>query len=193
MDTRLDNNVTSKNVVCGAAEGRDYEEVDVSSLEIATKIKIFISSICGNPEKPQYDIVRAELKDAIEKTGLADVYLFEGNGAATISAGNHYSWELEDSDVCIFLIDNADGIPGGVQTEIDIVKKFNIKALYYFCDERQKEKTPLQVGLMGAQYAKSKTVHNFEELSRDGASDLINDILKIYHHYTNVNEYFPFS
>lgn len=183
MDTRLDNNMTSENVICGVVEGRNYEVVDVSSLEIGTKIKIFISSICGNPKKPQYDKVRAELKDAIEKTGLAYVYLFEGKGAATISAGNHYSWELEDSDVCIFLIDNADGIPSGVQAEIDIVRKYNIKALYYFCDERQKKKTPLQLGLMGAQYAKSKTVHNFEELSRDGASDLINDILNIYHHY----------
>lgn len=34
------------------------------------------------------------------------------------------------SDVCIFLIDNADGIKPGVQSEIDTVKKHDIKALY---------------------------------------------------------------
>lgn len=183
MDTRLDNNATSKNNVSGEVKEKEYKKVDVNSLKIGTKIKVFISSICGNPAMPQYDKVREQLKNAIEETGLADVYVFEGEGAATISAKNHYSWGLEDSDVCIFLIDNADGIPNGVQNEIDIVNKFSIKALYYFCDEKQKEKTPLQQGLMGAQYAKSKTVHSFEELSRDGASDLINDILKIYHHY----------
>lgn len=173
--------MSSKNIICEGT--KEHEVVNVRSLEIGTKIKVFISSICGNPEKPKYDEVRASLKDAIEATEIADVYLFEGEGAATITAGNHYSWELEDSDVCIFLIDNADGIPGGVQREIDIVKKRNIKALYYFCDETKKEKTPLELSLMGAQYAKSKTVHKFEELSKDGVSDLINDILNIYHHY----------
>lgn len=46
-----------------------------------------------------------------------------------------------------------------MQVEIDTVKKHNIKALYYFCDETQKEKTTLAQSLMGAIFAKSKTVH----------------------------------
>ena len=76
------------------------------------------------------------------------MYLFEDEEASTISAGNHYLYALEDSDICIFLIDNADGIRPGVQAEVDTVKKFNIKALYYFCDENQKEKTALEpIGL----------------------------------------------
>lgn len=64
-------------------------------------------------------------------------------------AGVHYTWALQDSDICISLIDNADGINPGVQVEIDTVKKHNIKALYYFCDETQKEKTTLEQSLMG--------------------------------------------
>ena len=44
------------------------------------KIKVFISSICGDNGK--YDRVRAELKDAIEGTNLAEVYLFENKGAS---------------------------------------------------------------------------------------------------------------
>ena len=95
------------------------------------KIKVFISSICG---EDKYDDVRAELKETIESTQLSEVYTFESKGASTLSAGSHYSWALEDSDVCIFLIDNADGIRPGVQAEIDIVKNHNIMALYYFCD-----------------------------------------------------------
>lgn len=144
------------------------------------KIKVFISSICG---VEKYDKVRAELKKAIEDTQLANVYLFEGKGAASLPASAHYTWALEDSDICIFLIDNADGIRPGVQAEIDTVKKYNIKALYYFCDENQKEKTALEQSLMGAHFAKSKTVHSFSELSKDGAQALIDDIIAVYHYY----------
>lgn len=144
------------------------------------KIKVFISSICG---VEKYDKVRADLKSAIESTQLADAYTFESKGASTLSAGSHYTWALEDSDICIFLIDNADGINPGVQAEINTVKKHNIKALYYFCDETQKEKTGLEQSLMGAQFAKSKTVHSFSELSQDGAQALIDDIIAIYHYY----------
>lgn len=144
------------------------------------KIKVFISSICG---VEKYDKVRTELKSAIEATQLAEVYTFENKGASTLSAGNHYTWALEDSDVCIFLIDNADGINPGVQAEVDTVKKRNIKALYYFCDETQKEKTALEQNLMGEHFAKSKTVHSFSELSQDGAHALIDEIIAIYHYY----------
>lgn len=158
----------------------DNEHAAPLSISPGQKIKVFISSICG---VEKYDKVRAELKSAIESTQLADVYTFESEGASTLSAGVHYTWALEDSDICIFLIDNADGIKPGVQAEIDTVKKNNIKALYYFCDETQKEQTVLEKSLMGAQFAKSKTVHSFGELSRDGAQSLIDDIVAIYHYY----------
>lgn len=151
------------------------------SLQPGRKIEVFISSICG--DKGKYDHVRAELKKAIEGTGLANVYLFEGEGAASMPAGSHYVFALEDSDICIFLIDNADGVTPGVQKEIDTVKKNNIKALYYFCDETQKEQTALQQSLMGAQYAKSKTISKFDDLIQNGCRDLIDDITATYHHY----------
>lgn len=144
------------------------------------KIRVFISSICG---VKKYDEVRADLKNAIESTQLAKVYTFEDEGASTLPAGAHYTLALEDSDICIFLIDNADGITQGVQAEIDTVKKRKIKALYYFCDEHCKEKTTLEQSLMGARYAKSKTVHSFNELRQDGAQALIDDIITVYHYY----------
>jgi len=37
--------------------------------------------------------------------------------------------------------------------------------------------------LMGARFAKSKTVHSFSELSREGAQALIDDIVAVYHYY----------
>ena len=151
------------------------------ALQPGRKIEVFISSICGDHGK--YDHVRAELKKSIEETGLANVYLFESKGAASMPAGSHYQFALEDSDICIFLIDNADGITPGVQKEIDTVKRNNIKALYYFCDETKKEKTALEQSLMGAQFAKSKTIHKFDDLIQNGFQDLIDDITATYHHY----------
>lgn len=105
------------------------------------KIKVFISSIYGNSK---YDTVRLELKTAIEETNLAQVYLFETENASTLSVEAHYTFALEDSDLCIFLIDNADGVPARVQREVDVVKKLGIKAIYYFCDEKSSEKTVLE-------------------------------------------------
>lgn len=156
------------------------EKTNPLTMSPGQKIKVFISSICG---VEKYDKVRTELKSAIEATQLAEVYIFENKGASTLPAGNHYTWALEDSDICIFLIDNADGIKPRVQAEIDTVKKYNIKALYYFCDETQKEKTVLEQSLVGEHFAKSKTVHNFSELSQDGAHALIDDIIAVYHYY----------
>ena len=144
------------------------------------KIKVFISSKCG---EKKYDRIRNELKNMIEATQLAEVYLFEDKGASTVSAEEHYVWHLADSDVCIFLIDNKDGIPDGVQKEIDIVQKHGIKALYYFCDEFSKEKTALEESLMGAMFAKSKTIHSFDDFSENGAQGIISDITFIYHSY----------
>ena len=144
------------------------------------KLKIFISSICG---VDKYDKLRKKLKNAIEETQLADVYIFEEEGASTISARNHYRWSLQDSDLCIFLIDNEDGISPGVQEEINTVNKYNIKALYYFCDATNKEKTILEKNLEGAHNAKKKTVHSFDELYQNGAKGLIDDIVRVYHYY----------
>lgn len=99
-------------------EFHSYDDV------LRSKIKVFISSICG---VEKYDKVRAELKSTIEATKLADVYTFEGKGASTLPADAHYTWALEDSDICIFLIDNEDGINPGVQAEIDTVKNIILR------------------------------------------------------------------
>lgn len=150
-------------------------------IESSHKIKVFISSQHGDNGK--YDCVRSQLKKTIEETGLAYVYTFEQEAASTLTVGKHFSWGLEDSDLCIFLIDNADGVSSGVQKEIDIVKRNNKKALYYFCDETSQEKTAIEQSLVNSLYAKSKTVHRFEDLSQNGAQALIDDISYIYHHY----------
>ena len=143
------------------------------------KIKVFISSICG---EEKYDNLRAKLKKLIEETNIADVYLFEATGASTLTSQQHYVWDLENSDICIFIIDNADGIKSGVQKEIDTAKKHHKKSFYYFCDENSKEPTAIQRGLIGPDSPKYKVVHSFDELL-DGAQSLIDDIVAIYKYY----------
>lgn len=143
------------------------------------KIKVFISSNCDK----RYIPIRSQLKRKIESTGIAEVYIFEEEGASTLSAEEHYRFALKDSDVCIFLIDNGDTINKGVLNEAETVKKHNIKSLYYFSDERKKEKTGFEISLIGAKNSKIKTVHSFQELCDRSAKDLIDDIVKIYHYY----------
>lgn len=148
------------------------------------KIQVFISSTCGDePEKQKYNYVREALKILIESTGFAETYVYESEGSSTISAGRHYTFALEDCDVCIFLIDNNDGIPTGVQKEIDTAKKHGIKSFFYFCDQFSKTETPLQKSLKGAKHAKSETIHDFKDLIKGGATGLINDLIMVYKHY----------
>ena len=144
------------------------------------KIKVFISSKCGDEK---YDTVRQKLKDNIEDTNLAKVYLFEGTGSTTVSAEDHYILSLRDCDVCVFLIDNNDGVPDGVQKEVDTAKKYDIKSLYFFCDENSKEITPLQKSLYGPNKPKYSTIHHLDDICSNGAQALIDDIIFIYHCY----------
>ena len=119
-------------------EGQQYDFE--KSILRSRKLSVFISSMCGDNGK--YDKVRNTLKKKIEETQLAEVYLFEDEPASTLPAEKHYIWSLEDSDVGIFLIDNADGVSQGVQKEINAARKNNIKSLFYFCDETSKELLP---------------------------------------------------
>lgn len=157
------------------------------------KIKVFISSICGADEwnesfsgsknaplRIKYNLVRAALEELLTATGLFTVYRFETSGSATVSGEQEFLSYLEDSDVCIFLIDNQDGITRGVQKEIDLARKHEIKSLFYFCTENSKEKTPLEKGWSGPDYFKYSYVSSFEEFISKGAKELIKDLVFIY-------------
>ena len=72
-------------------------------IEFDEKIRVFISSICG---EERYDNVRTKLKSLIENTGFAKVYLFESRLASTLSAQQDYLYGLDDSDVCLFVKDS---------------------------------------------------------------------------------------
>lgn len=153
-------------------------------MEVDEKIKVFISSQCGDePEKQRYNRVRKELKKLIENTGFAKVYLFEDGLASTQTAVQDYLYALDDSDVCIFLIDNADGVTPGVMREINRAKSHPKKSFYLFCKERRNEPTQIQKELKGAQGVKYHIVDTFEEFIDKSYKSLINDIRNTYSNY----------
>lgn len=154
----------------------------LNSLQIppVSKIKVYISSIHG---VKKYKKARKELKKSIEATQLADVYICEERKGFIFSKKVDYKFSLEESDICIFLIDNVDGVTPDVQAEIDIVKKNNIKAIYYFCDEKRKEKTELELSLISSKSSSSITIHSFDELGHDGARVLLENIIMSFHFY----------
>ncbi|WP_243299314.1 hypothetical protein [Bacillus litorisediminis] len=149
-------------------------------IEFDEKIRVFISSICG---VEKYDNVRMQLKNLIEATGFAKVYLFEERRASTLTAEQDYLYGLDDSDVCIFLIDNADGVPEGVLKEYQRAKAHPKKSLYIFCNENQKEPSQIQKEITGARGAKYYITKSFEEFVTIGYQSLMNDIGEIYISY----------
>lgn len=159
-------------------EYRDEERrIHDDAVQLEQKIRVFISSIC---DQERYLTARASLKRCLQRNPLIAVYLFEDDGASTMSAEASYINELLASDVCIIFIDNADGISSGVQKEIDAVRESNKPALYYFCDERSHEKTTLQKELTGGQQPRYKVVHSFDEFVNSAAVDLPNDVINRY-------------
>lgn len=150
---------------------------------INNPLKIFISSGCG-VGKEKYNQIRKALKEQVEKTGFAKVFLFEESGhASTQTAEQIYLRELDESHICIFLIDNADGIPDGVVPEIQRAKTKGIKSLYIFCTERSSEATWVEKELRGAKGEKYYCISSFDDFVKEGYRSLITDIIDIYHKY----------
>lgn len=141
------------------------------------KIRVFISSVCGNEK---YDTMRKELKELIEGTGIAKVYVFEGGGASTFTAEQDYLYGVDDSDICVFLIDNADGVPKGVLEEHQRAKAKSKKRIYIFCNEHEKRPTHIQNEISHAQGVKYYTIDNFQEFIKHGYASFINNIVKVY-------------
>nr|WP_216696250.1 DUF4062 domain-containing protein [Enterococcus innesii] len=161
--------------------------------EPSGKIKVFISSKMGETAADQkYILARKAVKEILESTKLFEIYSFEDEGASTRSAKDHYTQGLESSDVCIFLIDNKDGVPDGVKSELNTVDKHKIPALYYFCNKNKKKKTKVQLDLERAHLPKHITVNSFENFIEICPSDLIEDVLDTFK-LSGKNESTPLS
>lgn len=147
---------------------------------VKEKIKVFVSSRSGISK---YDEVRKKLKERIEQTNLAEVYLFEDGLASTQTAEQEYLYAIDDSNICIFLIDNADNVTPAVVKEIERAKALSKQSLFIFCDENKKEITQVQKELTGAKGARYYVTNSFNEFVDKGYQSLINDITTIYKNY----------
>lgn len=132
------------------------------------KIRVFVSSGCGKG-KEKYNKIRKQLKDRIESTGLADVYLWEDDArASTLPAQQIYLREIDECHVCIFLIDNKDGIFEGVVPEIQRAKTTNTKSIYIFCTENSNNPTWVEKELNGAYGSKYYKISIFSDFAEVG-------------------------
>lgn len=143
------------------------------------KVKVFISSRCDG----RYFIVRKALKTLIEETNIAMVYTFETSGPSSQNVINSYISSLDDSDLCIFLIDNKDGVSNPVLIEHKRARELGKKSIYLFCDEKKKKPTQLQMEIYENHLEKYYIVHEFADLINKSYHGVIQDIVNIYREY----------
>ena len=125
--------------------------------EIEFKLRAFISSKCGG----KYTIARKALKTLLKATGLIEVYAFETAPASSEDTQSAYLEYVDQSNLCIFLIDNEDGVPPAVLSEEKRAKAKGLRLIYIFCDETKKEKTPTQIEIQHSLSCKYDTAHEF--------------------------------
>lgn len=158
--------------------GLTWDTKEKRKFDASFKLRVFIGSIAND----KYDESREVLKQEIESTGLANVYL--SNSKVTIDSNvNNHIWRVEDSDVCIFIIDNRDGVIAEVQDEINIANKNNIKSIYYFCSQFTNQKTSLEKNFIDSGTIEYNEVSSFSELVDRGTQNLIDEIVATYYNY----------
>lgn len=170
------------------------------------KIKVFISSKCGGERinfdrliesassdkktvadkaiRTNYDIVRRALQVALENTGFIETYIFEDDAASSSTSREDYLFKLDQSDVCLFLIDNFDKeIPKGILVEVERAKQTNKKSIFLFLKDRNRGETDLQKNLEGPDGRHYHDIYDIREFIDAGYKAVISDIIKTYQKY----------
>ena len=136
---------------------------------IEHKLRVFISSKCGG----KYTIARKSLQKLLEVTGLIETYVFETDPASSEDTQSAYLEYVDGSNLCIFLVDNADGVPPAVLSEEKRAKDKHLRLIYLFCDENKKEPTPMQEEIRKKLSQKYFVVHEFSDIvSLEGVAEV---------------------
>ena len=143
---------------------------------IEHRLRVFISSKCGE----KYTIARKAIKRLLECTGLVEVYAFETEPASSEDAQSAYLEYVDNSNLCIFLVDNKDGVPPAVLSEEKRAKDKQLRLLYVFCDEEEKEATPMQLEVKIKLSQKYKVVHEFSDIVTTVYDSVMQDIIAVY-------------
>lgn len=152
---------------------------------VENKVKIFISSRCDNG---RYTIMRKGLKELLVNTGLVSVYIFEDAASSSFCVEDSYMRELESSDLCVFIINNDEDITEGVVKEYTKAKTLGKRAMYFFCDENSKVKTPMQKEIEEQGLQRYKVVHEFSDLIHEVYRGIIQDITNMYKNKNDISQ-----
>ncbi len=139
-------------------------------------LRVFISSKCGGP----YAIARKALKELLEATGLISVYCFETEPASSEDTVSAYLNQVGESNLCIFLVDNKDGVPAAVLSEQKRAKEEGIRLLYFFNDENEKKSTSMQDEVKASLSEKYKVVHEFSDFAPMAFESVLQDLISVY-------------
>lgn len=145
------------------------------------KIQVFVSSKCG--DHGAFDDMRSRLADLLMESGVFSSYLWERGGASTMPASSLYVSQINLSDICVFVIDNAIGVTPGVQKEIDQALNTNKRSLFYFCSHQDGDKTELQKQFEGPDGPTFHVVNSLEEVPNRVMLDLQADVMGLYHRW----------
>ena len=143
---------------------------------IEHKLRVFISSKCGG----QYTVARKSLQKLLEVTGLVETYVFETDPASSEDTQSAYLEYVDGSNLCIFLIDNEDGVPPAVLSEEKRAKDKHLRLLYLFCDENKKEPTPMQEEVRANLSQKYLVVHEFSDIVSKAFDSVMQDVVAVY-------------
>lgn len=143
---------------------------------IEHKLRVFISSKCGG----KYTIARKSLQKLLEVTGLVETYVFETDPASSEDTQSAYLEYVDNSNLCIFLVDNEDGVPPAVLSEEKRAKDKHLRLLYLFCDENQKEPTPMQEEVRASLSQKYLVVHEFSDIVSKAYDSVMQDVIAVY-------------
>lgn len=144
-------------------------------------LKVFISSRCGG----KYTIARKALKKLLSLTGLAEVYVFETEPASSEDTISAYLDNVDQSDLCIFLIDNKDRPSPAVLSEEKRAKDLHLRLIYIFCDENQKEATQMQQEIRVSLSQKYYVVHEFSDMVGKAYDSVMQDLIAVYKKKSN--------
>ena len=148
----------------------------MSSAIIKHPLRVFISSKCGG----KYSIARKALETLLKSTGLVEVYVFENESASSEDTKSSYLEYIDQSNLCIFLIDNQDGASPAVLSEEKRAKDKSLRLLYIFCDESEKKPTPMQESIKNSLSQKYQVVHEFSDIVSTAYDSVMQDLIAVY-------------
>jgi hypothetical protein len=161
---------------------------------IRNKVRVFVSSreSCLDADGKtihyeRYRYVRRAIKELLEETNIAQVYVRELEGTAgTQPITDEYLRALREQDICIFIIDNEDDKEkhaAGVVKEYEEAKRQNKKMIFVFCDEFSKANTQIAKEVKNPSGPTCSTANTFDQIPYIVYKSVIDDIIEIYKIY----------